>query len=263
MLLIIVLGLFIGLIMGWTGAGGGILAVPVLVFFLNLSVPEATPVGLLAIAAAASIGAIDGLRSGLVRYRAALLMAIVGVIVSPIGIWLAHRADNRTLIVIFSTILLFVAYKTARNQNPEILSEPKDSLPCALNNQTGKFIWTSLCSVSLMLSGAIAGFLSGLVGVGGGFVIVPALQRLSILSMQSVVATSLSVIALVSATIVASSLTMGNLNWMIALPFSLGAVSGMLIGRVVSGKLDAKYARNGFAVLAVLVALLMLSKVFI
>lgn len=263
MLITIILGGFIGLLMGLTGAGGGLLAVPLLVFFLHLPVIEATPIGLLAVAIAASIGAIAGLRSGLVRYRAALLMALVGVIFSPIGIWLAHRIDNRILIVIFSIILLFVAYKTARNQNSEILSVPKDSLPCTLNNQTGRFIWTSRCSISLMLSGAIAGFLSGLVGAGGGFVIVPALQRLSILSMQSVVATSLAVIALVSTSIVASNLAIGNLNWMIAIPFSLGAISGMIFSRLVAAKLDAKSLRKGFAVLAVVVALMMLSRVFI
>jgi uncharacterized membrane protein YfcA len=262
-MLTIILGVVIGLLMGLTGAGGGILAVPLLVFFLNLSVAEATPIGLLAIAAAASIGAIVGLRSGLVRYRAALLMAVIGVLVSPIGIWLAHKIDNRILIVIFSIILLFVAYKTVRNQNAEVLSEVKNSRPCTLNNQTGRFVWTSRCSVSIILSGAIAGFLSGLVGVGGGFVIVPALQRLSVLTMQSVVATSLAVIAIVSITIVATHSVSGNMNWMMAGPFCLGAISGMIFSRLVTGKLDAKYLKNGFAVLAVIVMLMMLSKVFI
>ncbi len=263
MLLTIVLGVVVGLIMGLTGAGGGLLAVPLLVFFLNLPVTEATPVGLLAIAAAASIGAIVGVRGGLVRYRAAILMAVIGVLVSPGGIWLAHKVDNRILMLIFSTILLFVAYKTVRNQSPDGLSSHPSSPPCALNSQTGKFIWTSRCSILLMLSGAIAGFLSGLMGVGGGFVIVPALQRVSILTMQSVVATSLAVIAIVSITIVATNSVSGNMNWMIAVPFCLGTISGMIVSRRVAEKLDAKYLKNGFAALVVIVVLMMLSKVFI
>lgn len=263
MLLTIILGVVIGLLMGLTGSGGGMLAVPLLVFFLNLPVTQATPVGLLAIAVAASIGAIIGLREGLVRYRAALLMAVIGVLVAPGGIWLAHQVDNRILMATFSIILLFVAYKTARNQSFDALSSPPNSLPCILNSQTGKFVWTSRCSVSLMLTGATAGFLSGLMGAGGGFVIVPALQRISILTMQSVIATSLTVIAFVSMTVVATNSVSGNMDWMVAVPFCLGAISGMILSKLVAGKLDAKYLKNGFAALVVIVAFMMLSKVFI
>ncbi|MGZ8252108.1 MAG: sulfite exporter TauE/SafE family protein [Methylophilaceae bacterium] len=261
MLLTITLGVFIGLLMGVTGAGGGILAVPLLVFLLHLTVAEATPIGLLAVATAAGIGAIAGLRGGLVRYRAALLMAFAGVIFSPLGIWLAHRVANQYLLILFSVILLYVAYDTIRHQTKTAM-ESQSTPTCSLNSQTGRFVWNSRCSVSILLSGTIAGFLSGLVGVGGGFVIVPALQKLSSLSMQSVVATSLAVIALVSTTVVAGNLALGNLNWMIAAPFSLGAISGMVLGRTIAGKLNARYVGFSFATLAAVVALMLLVKVF-
>lgn len=264
MLITIVLGAFVGLLLGLTGAGGGILAVPLLVYFLHLPVTEATPIGLLAVAAAASIGAIAGLRSGLVRYRAAGLMALVGVIFAPPGIWLAHKIDNHILIILFSVILLYVAFKIFRNSGSGLINKPRSSMPhCNLNSQSGRFIWTSRCSLSVMLAGTIAGFLSGLVGVGGGFVIVPALQRLSSLTIHSVVATSLAVIALVSISVVAGSLAMGNMNWPVALPFSLGAISGMFLGRLVTEKLQAKYVKYGFASLSVIVAMMMLSKVYL
>lgn len=263
MLITIVLGAFVGLLLGLTGAGGGILAVPLLVYFLHLPVTEATPIGLLAVAAAASMGAIAGLRSGLVRYRAAGLMALVGVIFAPLGLWLAHKIDNHILIVLFSVILFYVAFKIFRNSNSRLINKSKSMPHCNLSSQTGRFIWTNRCSMSVMLAGAVTGFLSGLVGVGGGFVIVPALQRLSSLTIHSVVATSLAVIALVSISVVAGSLAMGNLNWLVALPFSLGAISGMFLGRLVTGKLEAKYVRYGFASLSVVVAMMMLSKVYL
>ena len=99
------LGLIVGVILALTGAGGGILAVPLLVFGVGLSVAEAGPIGLLAVGMAAALGAGLGLKAGTVRYKAALLMAGTGML-SPLGIWLANRVDNRWLSILFATVLL-------------------------------------------------------------------------------------------------------------------------------------------------------------
>jgi uncharacterized membrane protein YfcA len=86
----------------------------------------------------------------------------------------------------------------------------------------------------LLMSGSFAGLLTGLLGIGGGFVIVPALQRYTNLVMQSIISTSLAVIALVSMTGVVSSVLAGSLNWVIAIPFCAGALSGIIGGRLIS-----------------------------
>jgi hypothetical protein len=260
-MLIFLLGGFIGLVMGLPGAGGGILAVPLLVFFLHLPLTEATPIGLLAIATAASIGALANLRLRLVRYRAAFFMSLAGITFSPLGIWSANKINNQYLVIIFSLTLLYVAYISFKDQSLKTLDEASQPT-CNINSQSGRFIWSARCSISMMLSGAIAGFMSGLIGVGGGFVIVPALQKLSTLSIQSVVATSLAVTAIIASTIVAGNLIIGNLNWHIAIPFSLGAISGMVLGTLVTGKIDAKILKKVFAVLALIVSVIMLLKVF-
>ena len=88
------LGVIVGIILALTGAGGGILAVPLLLFGVGLSVAEAGPIGLLAVGTAAALGAAFGLQARIVRYRAAVFMAGAGALVSPIGVWLAHRIDN-------------------------------------------------------------------------------------------------------------------------------------------------------------------------
>lgn len=260
MLSIILLGAFIGLIMALAGAGGGILAVPLLLFFLHIPISEATPIGLLAVASAASIGAIIGLKKGIVRYRAALLMSLAGITLSPLGIWLASRINNQNLVIIFSLILLYVAYVSFKEQSLKTVDETTQPA-CNINDQSGRFIWTTKCSISMMVTGAIAGFLSGLVGVGGGFVIVPALQKLSGLPMKSVVATSLAITAVIASTVVAGNAAIGNLNLPIAVPFSLSAVAGMLLGSLVATKVDAKILKKAFAVLALIVSLFMISKV--
>ena len=261
-LIYIGLGCVIGIILALTGAGGGVIGVPLLVFGAHLSIAEAAPIGLMAVFIASTLGAVLGLKAKTVRYKSALLMAGAGMLLSPLGLWLAQRIDNRWLNVLFGIILLFVAYRTFRQtqqlNNDELHNH--GTPPCIRDAGTGRFHWTSSCARYLGLSGATAGFLSGLLGIGGGFVIVPALQRYTDLVMVSVVATSLAVMALISMTVVATSAMTGHLNWVAALPFSMGALVGMLSGRLIAGRLARTHIQKIFALLLLIVALIMLSK---
>ena len=255
------LGLLVGAIMALTGAGGGILAVPLLLFGAGLEMSQAAPIGLLAVGMSAALGAALGLKAGTVRYKAALLMAATGMLLAPVGVWLGSLIDNRWLSVLFAFILLFVAYRTFRQAGATSSEAPDNSEPpCIRSSDTGRFIWTTRCARALALSGTVAGLLSGLLGVGGGFVIVPALKRSTDLAMQSIVATSLTVIALVSISGVSSSALAGSLNWNAAIPFTGGAVAGMLIGRRISAYLAGPHLQKGFATVSGMVAIGMIVK---
>ncbi len=260
MITIVLLGLLVGVILALTGAGGGILAVPLLVFVLGLEVADAAPVGLLAVGLAASLGAAMGLRDGIVRYKAALLVAAAGMLCSPIGLWVAQRLPNRPLMGIFALVLMYVAWLTWRRTqaSPPGRSAFTKPPPCQLDVNRGKLNWTGPCAWALTLSGLVAGGLSGLLGVGGGFVLVPALQRYTNVTAQSVLATSLAVIALISAAGVATSSAAGHLNWLIATPFCMGALAGMLIGRAAAGRLSGPSLQRGFALVSAAVAVAML-----
>ena len=259
----LILGLVVGVILALTGAGGGILAVPLLVFGAGIGVAQAGPIGLLAVGMAAALGAMLGLKAGTVRYRAALLISGVGMAFAPLGLWLAHRIDNRALSVLFALVLLYVAARNARQalgRTPLVASAPARARPCVRDAASGRFIWTSACARSLALSGSVAGLLSGLLGVGGGFVMVPALQRSTDLAMQSIVATSLAVIALVSMSGVTATALAGAMDWGVALPFSAGALAGMLGGRALAARLAGPHLQLGFAVVSALVAAGMIAK---
>lgn len=256
-----VLGLLIGVLLALTGAGGGILAVPLLVFGVHLALAQAAPIALMAVGMAAAMGALLGLRAGIVRYKAALLIAGAGMLLSPSGLWLAARIDNRSLSGLFALVLMYVAWKTWRGARSPAADGTSTVVPVCMRSPTSnRFIWTRPCAVALGISGMVAGLLSGLLGVGGGFVMVPVLKRYTDLTMQSVVATSLAVIALVSASAVAASAANGAIAWSIALPFTGGAVAGMLAGRTVSARLAGPHLQMGFAVIAAVVALIMLAR---
>jgi uncharacterized membrane protein YfcA len=269
--MIVGLGLFVGLILGLTGAGGAILAVPLLIFALNWDVARSAPVALVAVAASAALGAVLGLRQGCVRYRAAMVMAVTGALVTPVGLYLAHRAPSAPLALLFSAVLMYVAWRMFRQSRTQPIAagavegtacEPRTSkaAPCQLSESTGRFVWTAPCAQALALSGLATGFLSGLLGVGGGFVIVPALRYSTDLPMHSIVATSLMVVALVSSFAVAAAALTGHMDFAVAWPFALGALVGMLIGRVIAPKIAATKLQQGFAGLAALVAIGLIAK---
>lgn len=263
MLIALGLGLVVGVILALTGAGGGILAVPLLVFGMHMGLAQAGPIGLLAVGMAATLGAMLGLRDGIVRYRAAFLIAGAGMLFSPVGLWIAHRIDNRWLSVLFALTLLLVAARTfrqARPRAPAPVQPRRRDYPCMRDTESGRFVWTGACARALAVSGTVAGLLSGLLGVGGGFVMVPALQRYTNLEMRAVVATSLAVIALVSLSGVAASAVSGGLAWKVALPFSAGALAGMLGGQLIAARLAGRHLQLGFAVVAGVVAIGMLAR---
>jgi uncharacterized membrane protein YfcA len=261
MLLTLVLGAVIGCIMGLTGAGGGILAVPVLVFGLHMSMTAAGPIGLLAVGIAAAFGAIAGLRKGIVRYKAAMLIAATGVLLTPLGAWLAHRLDTRVLSVVFALVLLRVAFRSLREFRHAGANDcPRADLPCIRSAAHGRFIWNSQCALRLAGIGSLAGVLSGLLGVGGGFVIVPALQRYTDLVMQSVVATSLAVIALISLAGVTTSVFFGHFDFAAGLPFSAGAIGGMLLGNLLASRFQPRHLKGAFGLICLIVSCALIAK---
>ncbi|QWE29032.1 sulfite exporter TauE/SafE family protein [Polynucleobacter sp. AM-7D1] len=257
------LGILVGILMGLTGAGGGILSVPLLVFFLGLPIAEAAPIALCAVALASSIGAILGLRNKILRYKAAGFMAIFGLALSPLGLWVAPQIPNAPLQILFSLILLYVAIRLlsqARNELKGIPEPNRKPPPCLMNPSIGKLQWTVPCARALMVSGSLAGFLSGLLGVGGGFIIVPALKRYTDLPVKSIVATSLGVLAIVTGGGAIFSAASGNLNLIVAAPFSLAALVGLLFGQLLGKKMSGPNVQLIFAIFTLLIAISLLIK---
>lgn len=257
---LLMLGLLIGLVMAVTGAGGGILGVPLLVLVTGLTVQEAIPIALLAVFFAALSGAIIGGKKGYVRYRATLLIALLGVILSPLGLWLGHQLDSRWLNLIFALLLLILAMRSLMKKGSVFEDEHAEHIPCIRDEDTGRFKWTSRCARYLGISGGVAGFMSGLLGVGGGFVIVPALQKYTDLNMVCVVATSLAITTIISFTVVVTSAIAGKLETVAAWPFVAGALLGIIVGYRIARRLNRQQTQKIFAYLLIAIACLMVGK---
>lgn len=251
----LILGVLVGAVLGLTGAGGGILAVPALVFGMGWSMQMAAPVALVAVAGSALVGAIEGFRKRLVRYKAALVMAAAGIPLTSVGVQISHLIPQHWLLGMFSLVLLLVAvrlFRQARNREAEI--EPF-RIFAKVDMQTGRFHWTWKTARLFMAIGAVTGLMTGLLGVGGGFVIVPALRRFTNVTLHGIVATSLAVIALVSGGGVIVAIAHGAvLPVQTTLLFASATAVGMLFGRRLVARLSPQQVQIGFALLLVVVA---------
>ena len=251
------LGLAVGLALGLTG-GGGMLAVPALVVGLDYSLQEAVPVALFAICIGASVGALDGFRRRLVRYRAACVMAAAGVACAPLGMWLAKSLPVDILTYGFACLLILCSLnllsQSLAAKNAAMSSKNNPKRICRIDPETGRFSWSSRSFFTFSGIGSVSGACSGMLGVGGGFVIVPSLRKSSDLSMEATVATSLATVALVSGATVSLFLLHGS-----GIPgegglFILATAVGILIARSWFARLPDSYVRAGFASLATVTA---------
>lgn len=263
--MIFALGIFIGLVMGLTGAGGSILVVPLLMAATGWGLQQVAPTALLAVASTAGLGAYLAWRKSQVRYRAATLMAFIGAFTAPLGLTAAGMVSSNTLSLLFVLILTLVSLRLWRQVlNPVAVTQAaraqQDTAAdqqrlCRLNDSSGKLIWTSSCALCISITGAVTGFLSGLLGVGGGFFIVPALHSATELSMHSAVGTSLMAIALTSSGALLGAVWQGHsLAWALALPLMGGALLGISLGRQLAPKLAGARLQQAFASLVSLVA---------
>lgn len=258
-------GAVVGFSLGLTGGGGSIFAVPLLVYGLGVATREAIGVSLAAVGATALVGGLRRLARGEVEVRTGLLFAVAGMLGAPAGSWLGRRVPEGVLLLLFAVLMVLVAVRmwVQASRRPEetralrgASAGPTDeSGPSCRRDPSGRLHLSSRCFVVLVVAGLAAGVLSGLFGVGGGFVIVPALVLVTGMGIHRAVATSLLVIALVSASGLASQLAAGRpLPWALTGLFVAGGVAGMELGTLAGRRLGGPGLQKLFASAMVAVA---------
>ena len=261
---VILLGIGVGLALGLTG-GGGMLAVPALVLGLNLTMQEAMPIALIAIGLAALVGTIDGLSKKIVRYKAAAVMALAGILISPFGIWLANIIPPLMLTSLFSLLLVFFSLKIVTQTFQQKKINPGHQVlvkNCLINPSTGRFAWSPRCFFTLSGIGSISGIFTGMLGVGGGFIIAPSIRQYSDLNSRSAVATSLMVISLITAGTVFQVLLSGITILNAGLWFIAASIMGMFFARILAPYLSEHHLQYSFALLALVAAFLLLQHAY-
>jgi len=239
----VLLGLVIGVLLGLMGGGGSILAVPALVYGASMPLAAAIPSSLIVVGISSVVSVLPRLKQ--VQWRLAGVFAGTGAAAAVAGA-AVNRLINPTLLLLGFAGLMVVAGVQLLRERGEVGGA------CAL--PTGGINWRS-CLPKAISAGLGVGFLTGLFGVGGGFVIIPALVVLLGLPMATAVATSLVVISINSAAGFVAHLGPVAIDYRITATFTVAAIVGSLFAGRAAARLPADRLRRWFAYLVLAVAL--------
>lgn len=240
------LGLLIGLSLGALGGGGSILAVPALVYAAGQSARQATATSLILVAITSVIGVLPHWRARRVRWGAGVVFSVAGVGGSLLGSHWNEAVDPDALLLGFSGVMFVAAWAMWRR----LRRSPGAGTPTS--HTTVRFDVAT--AVKVALAGTAVGLLTGFFGVGGGFVIVPALVLALGFTMPEAVATSLVVITINSLVALSTRLQGGNIAWSTVLPFTLASLIGVVLGGRLAGRRDPSSLQRWFVGLLVVVA---------
>ena len=259
-------GSLVGLSLGLTGGGGAIFAVPLLVYWIGVDPRTAVSISLVTVAATALVGAVERWWYGQVEVRTGLLFAAAGMLTAPAGGWLGEQVPPQTLMATFGGLMLLIAARMWRKASDRTERAAAGVFaagvgPTCSRDAEGRLRMTTRCFVLLTLVGLVVGLLSGLFGVGGGFLIVPALVAFATMDVFRAVGTSLFVMTLVGAAAVAAQVAAGrSIPLDIAGSFVGGGVPALFVGSWIGHRIGGPTLARVFAVAIVLVAAFMIYK---
>ena len=252
------LGLIVGVVVGGFGGGGGVLSVPLLVYALGQSAQDATTGSILIVGATAIAGVLARCRCGGVDRRIGLAFIAVGVPSAWLGSLLNRHASQPVLLLAFAGLTVVAAVALllqSRDGEPHNDDEPGGmggAGPVDTRSRTGRRAATA---AKIVVSGVAVGFLTGFLGVGGGFLVVPALVVVLRMSMTQAVGTSLLIIVGNSVASLASRFGALHLDWGVIAPFALAAIVGTVVGKRIADRLSGAVLTRSFAVMLVAVGL--------
>ena len=251
--------ILIGISLGLIGGGGSILTVPVLVYILGVNPVLATAYSLFVVGSTSLVGAVTYMKKGLMNYKTAIVFAIPSFIavfltrkflvpalpdpLFSIGEFLITKSSG--IMVFFAFIMLFAAYSMIREKKGE---DQEDQ-------EKVKFNFPMIA-----LEGSVVGLITGIVGAGGGFLIIPALVLLAKLPMKMAVGTSLLIIAAKSLIGFLGDLSTQTIDWPLLIMFTVLSIVGIFIGSALSKKINERVLKTGFGWFVLLMGIFIIAK---
>ncbi|MDJ0418880.1 sulfite exporter TauE/SafE family protein [Rhodococcus opacus] len=240
----VVLGAIIGVLLGLLGGGGSILAVPALVYGLGLDIEQAIPISLVVIGIASAVGALPKLRAHHIEWRLAAVFAAAGIPATVAGGAVGRLLPQPVVLVGFAAVMILAGARMLAD---------RDTTGTACKTGDSGINWRRCVSRSLP-AGFAVGFLTGLFGVGGGFLIIPALVLMLGVPMPIAVGTSLVIIVANSAAGLLSHLSGATIDWTLTVVFAGTAIAGSLLAAQAGTRVDSRRLQRWFAYLVFAVA---------
>lgn len=251
------LALIVGVSLGLIGSGGSILTVPILVYLMGINPVVATAYSLFIVGITSLVGGLKSAKLGLVDFKKVIGFGIPSIIAVyltrryilpalPEIIWSTSSftlTKNMALMLLFAVIMILAAFSMIKKEKDKTIST---------DQKTASYFW-------VILEGTIVGIVTGLVGAGGGFLIIPALVILAKTPMKIAVGTSLFIIALKSIIGFLGDLQiLSDINWTLLISFTILSLIGIFIGINLTKKMDGAKLKTGFGYFVLIMAVYIL-----
>ncbi|NOJ61352.1 sulfite exporter TauE/SafE family protein [Arthrobacter sp. 260] len=236
------LGLAVGILLGLVGAGGSIIAVPALVYGVGMSTGEAIPTSLLVVGMASVTALLPRLRAG-INWPVVGLVGAAGIPAAWGGAAVSTMLNPDLLMLFFAVIMMVAGIR--------MLGSVTETAGSCSSGPRRSF---RTCAPKALAVGLLIGFLTGLLGVGGGFLLTPALTLFLGLGLKQAVGSSLAIIAINSAAGFSAHAVGFTIDWPLVLAFALPAILGSLIASRLAALLPERILRVSFAILIFTVA---------
>jgi uncharacterized protein len=254
MLMIMALGVVPGLALGLTGGSGTIFGLPLLVYILGVSTKKAIAICLISISMSSAVGAIQRIRNNEVLFKYGLLIAATGIIFAPYGTKIASHIDDRILLIAFSILCFLISLLIWNRSNV---------IQFAQENTITKSKYRKLKqNIFIILSSAVTGFLTGLFGIGGGLLIVPALLLIFNTSVKKAIATSLFAMTFITTVAAISYTNRIEIEPYISISFVLGSILGMIAGTAILKRIPNDKLQHFFALMIAAISIIIILKEF-
>lgn len=245
LVLTLLLAVLIGASLGLLGGGGSILTAPILTYVAGLPPKEAITASLFVVGATSAISAISHARAGRVRWKIGLIFGAAGMVGAFGGGILGRYIPGTVLMIAFALVMVAASIAMLRGRR---------------GDHAGHSARSELPTAKIIVEGLAVGLVTGLVGAGGGFLIVPALALLGGLPMPVAVGTSLLVIAINSFAGLAGHLTSVSLDWVLVIGVTVAAILGSLLGARLAGRIPEQILRKGFGVFVLVMGVFVLAQ---
>ena len=250
MTLAVALSVLVGIALGMLGGGGSILTIPILTYVAGLPPKQAITTSLFVVTITSAAALVTHARRGMVEWRSGLAFGAAGMVGAYLGGRASSLLPGHVLLTGFGLMMLATALAMLRRPSPPGATATS-LVPCPAPSRAA--------SVKMAVRGLAVGTLTGLLGAGGGFLIVPALVLLAGMSMRRAVATSLLVIAMQSLSGLLGHMHETAMPWSLAFAVTGAAVLGSVAGGYFSTRVSAPALRKGFGWMVAAMALVVLA----
>lgn len=255
---VLLLAVVVGVALGLLGGGGSILTVPLLVYVAGLDAKEAIATSLLVVGVTSLAALVPHARAGRVRWRTGAIFGVAAMAGAYAGGRIAEFIPGTVLLVAFALMMVATAVAMIRGRaRQDAVGSASGS---AAGDDGGSASSRELPVKLVLLEGVVVGLVTGLVGAGGGFLVVPALVLLGGLPMPVAVGTSLLVIAMKSFAGLAGYLSSVSIDWGLAAAVTAMAVLGSIGGALLSGRVPQDRLRQGFGWFVLVMGVLVLGQ---